>query len=187
MMPNISTSPYLPKKRAPEIAIEWVDVTIDIKVCGVDIKPEERRFVRLYPDMDPQLISSDVLDSRKAETKEKKKPKYKEYEYVAKKDTDRPPPKVLPKLTCDHCGKQFSRKSTLEQHLVTHSETSHDKSWEEVQDAAVKDLEQAISSSSLPGETSLVQSLMATHLNTWSHKKEKEDDMNADKLKKLTC
>eukprot|EP00092_Neocalanus_flemingeri_P002509 GFUD01002685.1.p1 GENE.GFUD01002685.1~~GFUD01002685.1.p1 ORF type:complete len:189 (+),score=53.02 GFUD01002685.1:67-633(+) len=185
MIKNSSRPPFVPKKRAPEVSIEWVDVTIDIKVCGMDILPEERRFVRLFPDMDPKLISSDVLDSRKAETKEKKKPKYKDYEYVPKKDTGRPPPKVLPKLTCNHCGKLFSRKSTLEQHLVTHSATSHDESWEEVQDAAVKDLEQAISPSSLPGEVSIVQNLLASHLNISSQQKEKKRDKleAGDKLK----
>jgi hypothetical protein len=35
-----------PRKKAPEIAIEWQDVVIDIKVCGVDIPAEERGYVR---------------------------------------------------------------------------------------------------------------------------------------------
>ena len=38
---------------------------------------------------------------------------------------------VLPKLTCDHCGKSFSRRSTLEQHLASHD--THNTSWEDVQ------------------------------------------------------
>ena len=28
-------------------------------------------------------------------------------------------PVVLPKLTCSHCGKTFSRQSTLDQHMVS--------------------------------------------------------------------
>ena len=38
-------------------------------------------------------------------------------------------PRVLPKLTCRHCGKTFSRKSTLDQHLVSHSS----ERWADVQ------------------------------------------------------
>ena len=34
------------RKGPPEISIEWMDVTIDIKVCGSDIPPEDRKFVR---------------------------------------------------------------------------------------------------------------------------------------------
>ena len=34
------------RKGPPEISIEWMDVTIDIKVCGPDIPPEDRKFVR---------------------------------------------------------------------------------------------------------------------------------------------
>ena len=66
-----------------------------------------------------------------------------QYEYVPldeagpEEDTAR----VLPKLTCSHCGKTFSRQSTLDQHMVTHSSS---QSWEEVQDAAIQDLEHAI-------------------------------------------
>ena len=136
-------------KSPPEISLEWMDVTIDIKVCGADIPPEDRGFVRLFPQLDPRLLSSDVLDERRARLKEKKKlerPKYKEYEYVQKKEEpkEKAVPKVLPKLTCNHCGKSFSRKSTLDQHMVTHSSTKNNESWEDVQDAAVKDLECAI-------------------------------------------
>jgi len=54
--------------------------------------------------------------------------------------------KVLPKLTCRHCNKTFSRKSTLDQHLVSHSS----ERWADVQDAAIKDLEQAIAFSGEP-------------------------------------
>ena len=39
-----------PRKKVPEIAIEWQDVVIDIKVCGVDIPAEERGYVR-YPEL----------------------------------------------------------------------------------------------------------------------------------------
>ena len=139
----------LPLKSPPEISIEWMDVAIDIKVCGADIPPEDRGFVRLFPQLDPRLLSSDVLDERRARLKEKKKlerPKYKEYEYVQKKEEpkEKVAPKVLPKLTCNHCGKSFSRKSTLDQHMVTHSSTKNNESWEDVQDAAVKDMECAI-------------------------------------------
>ena len=68
--------------------------------------------------------------------------------------------RVLPKLTCRHCNKTFSRKSTLDQHLVSHSS----ERWADVQvdqffsskiksspqDAAIKDLEQAIAFSGEP-------------------------------------
>ena len=37
--------------------------------------------------------------------------------------------RVLPKLTCRHCNKTFSRKSTLDQHLVSHSS----ERWADVQ------------------------------------------------------
>ena len=105
-------------------------------------------MVRLYPDVDPKLISSDVLDRRKAFLKEKKKlekPKYKNYELVPQKEPSKAQSKVLPMLKCEHCGKTFYRKSTLDQHLVTHSSTELNDSWEEVQDAAIKDLERAVS------------------------------------------
>eukprot|EP00090_Calanus_glacialis_P003043 TRINITY_DN12207_c0_g1_i1.p1 TRINITY_DN12207_c0_g1~~TRINITY_DN12207_c0_g1_i1.p1 ORF type:complete len:218 (-),score=47.07 TRINITY_DN12207_c0_g1_i1:379-1032(-) len=150
--------PVPPRKKAPEIAIEWQDVVIDIKVCGVDIPAEERGYVRLFPELDPNLLSSDVLDSRKAFLKEKKKlekPKYKDYELVPRKDPGKSQPKVLPMLKCEHCGKTFYRRSTLDQHLVTHSSTQLNDSWEEVQDAAIKDLERAVSNSSLSGDVSL--------------------------------
>ena len=133
-------------------------------------------MIRLFPQLDPRLLSSDVLDARKSRLKEKKKlerPKYKEYEYIQRKEpTEKAVPKVLPKLTCTHCGKSFSRKSTLDQHMVTHSSTKNNESWEDVQDAAVKDLECAIAfryltsnctglfflsiSSSMTGEASFV-------------------------------
>jgi len=151
--------PVPPRKKVPEIAIEWQDVVIDIKVCGVDIPAEDRGYVRLFPDLDRNLLSSDVLDRRKAFLKEKKKlekPKYRDYELVPKKDPGKSQPKVLPMLKCEHCGKTFYRRSTLDQHLVTHSSTQLNDSWEEVQDAAIKDLERAVSSSSLSGDSSLM-------------------------------
>ena len=70
--------------------------------------------------------------------------------------------RVLPKLTCRHCNKTFSRKSTLDQHLVSHSSerwadvqvdqffSSKIKSSAFFQDAAIKDLEQAIAFSGEP-------------------------------------
>ena len=33
-------------KDIPEISIEWNDVVIDVKVCGVDIPADDRGFVR---------------------------------------------------------------------------------------------------------------------------------------------
>jgi len=46
----------MPEKAPPEISLEWLDVTIDIKVCGADIPPEDRGFVRLFPQLDPRLL-----------------------------------------------------------------------------------------------------------------------------------
>ena len=69
-----------------------------------------------------------------------------QYEYVPLDESsteEDQQPTVLPKLTCNHCGKTFSRQSTLEQHLVIHS-TTGTETWEEIQDAAIKDLENAI-------------------------------------------
>jgi hypothetical protein len=64
------------RRDIPEVAIEWLDVTIDIKVrqmkrvfiqriwtgvllqvCGVDVPLEDRDYVRLYPKLDPMLVS----------------------------------------------------------------------------------------------------------------------------------
>ena len=66
-----------------------------------------------------------------------------QYEYVPLDEAgpEEETARVLPKLTCSHCGKTFSRQVTLDQHMVTHSST---QSWEEVQDAAIQDLEHAI-------------------------------------------
>jgi len=139
------------KKKAPEISIEWQDVVIDIKVCGGDIPVEDRQYVRLFPELDPNLLSSDVLDRRKAFLKEKKKlgkPKFK-YEYELVKEESKSKPRVLPMIKCEHCDKTFYRKSTLDQHLVTHSTTELNHSWEEVQDAAIKDLEREVFNSSI--------------------------------------
>ena len=78
------------RKGPPEIAIEWIDVTIDIrvshplihpekisrvrpkvqhmtilsKVCGLELPPEERGYTSLFPRLDEKLISSDVIDLR---------------------------------------------------------------------------------------------------------------------------
>jgi len=51
-------------------------------------------------------------------------------------------PSTCDQLTCEHCGKRFSRRSTLEQHVALHGATSS-SDWEEIQDAALHDLEQA--------------------------------------------
>ena len=68
-----------------------------------------------------------------------------QYEYVPMDDSDDDQlPTVLPKLSCNHCGKTFSRQSTLEQHMVTHSSSTQAQTWEEVQDAAIQDMEHDI-------------------------------------------
>ena len=44
---------------------------MNFQVCGTDIPPEDRRFVRLFPDFDDSLLCYDTLDARRA--KERKK------------------------------------------------------------------------------------------------------------------
>ena len=39
----------LVRRGPPEISMEWVDVAIDIRVCGLDLPPEERGYLSLYP------------------------------------------------------------------------------------------------------------------------------------------
>ena len=34
-------------------------------MCGADIPPEDRRYVKYYPELDPALLCYDVLDSRR--------------------------------------------------------------------------------------------------------------------------
>jgi hypothetical protein len=58
---------------------------------------------------------------------------------------------VCEQLTCEYCGKRFSRRSTLEQHVALHGATSS-SDWEEIQDAALHDLEQAAAFGALAGE-----------------------------------
>ena len=94
----------------------------------------------LYPQVDPSLLSYDVLDTISRRAAGDNSGVVEEEEEEEEEDQ----PTVLPKLTCSHCGKTFSRKSTLEQHMVTHSTNKDNESWEEVQDAAIDDLEQAI-------------------------------------------
>ena len=89
----------------------------------------------LYPQLDPSLLSYEVLDTIKTRTTN---------DTSGEEEEEEDQPTVLPKLTCRHCGKTFSRKSTLEQHMVTHSTAEDNETWEEVQDAAIDDLEQAI-------------------------------------------
>ena len=91
----------------------------------------------LYPRLDPSLLSYDVLDTRRRRAAE-------DHSEEEEEEEEEDQPTVLPKLTCSHCGKTFSRKSTLDQHMVTHSTTEDNETWEEVQDAAIDDLEQAI-------------------------------------------
>ena len=90
----------------------------------------------LYPQVDPSLLSYDVVDTmtRRAAGDNSGE----------EEEEEEDQPTVLPKLTCSHCGKTFSRKSTLDQHMVTHSTNEDNETWEEVQDAAIDDLEQAI-------------------------------------------
>ena len=95
----------------------------------------------LYPKVDPSLLSYDVLDTISRRAAGEKSGVLEEEE---EEEEEEDQPTVLPKLTCSHCGKTFSRKSTLEQHMVTHSTSEDNETWEEVQDAAIDDLEQAI-------------------------------------------
>ena len=46
MIVNPIKSGGMTVKTPPDISLEWIDVTIDIKVCGADIPPEDRGFVR---------------------------------------------------------------------------------------------------------------------------------------------
>ena len=114
-------------------------------MCGREVPPEERKFVKLYPHLDPALLSYEVLDARRLELRRREKARS-QYQYVEESsgEEDEPQPTVLPKLVCKTCGKTFSRQSTLDQHLVTHSRNEDNESWEDVQDAAIEDLEQAI-------------------------------------------
>ena len=105
-------------------------------MCGGEIPQEESRFVSLFPHLDSSLLSYDVLDNLRRRAEEENSGEEEEEEESQ--------PTVLPKLTCRHCGKTCSRKSTLEQHMVTHSTAEDNETWEEVQDAAIDDLEQAI-------------------------------------------
>ena len=93
----------------------------------------------LFPQLDASLLSYDVLDTIRRRAREDNSGEEEEEE-----EEEESQPAVLPKLTCSHCGKTFSRKSTLEQHMVTHSTSEDNETWEEVQDAAIDDLEQAI-------------------------------------------
>ena len=93
----------------------------------------------LFPQLDASLLSYDVLDTIRRRATEDDFGEEEEEE-----EEEENQPAVLPKLTCRHCGKTFSRKSTLEQHMVTHSTSEDNETWEEVQDAAIDDLEQAI-------------------------------------------
>ena len=108
-------------------------------MCGGEIPQEDRRFVSLFPQLDASLLSYDVLDTIRRRAREDNSGEEEEEE-----EEEENQPAVLPKLTCRHCGKTFSRKSTLEQHMVTHSTSEDNETWEEVQDAAIDDLEQAI-------------------------------------------
>merc|ERR1711953_388068 len=84
------------RKDPPEISIEWLDVNIEIKVCGGEIPQEERRFVSLYPQLDPSLLSYEVLDTIKTRPNE---------DTSGEEEEEEDQPTVLPKLTCRHCGK----------------------------------------------------------------------------------
>ena len=76
-------------------------------------------------------------ESRHLYRKERKKLQKFEYKLVPNAP-EKPSSKVLPKLTCSHCGKTFSRRSTLEQHIASHIVDEHNSSWEDVQDAALQ-------------------------------------------------
>merc|ERR1719367_2430448 len=162
-----------------------MDVTIDIKVCGSDIPPEDRKFVRLYPELDQSLLSYDVMDARK-EKKRPDKNRHNQYEYVPLDESsteEDQQPTVLPKLTCNHCGKTFSRQSTLEQHLVIHS-TTGTETWEEIQDAAIKDLENAIAYGTDPSQITLSRQTRLLERKSGSVDEEEEisppDDLDED-------
>ena len=112
-------------------------------MCGGEIPPEERRFVKLYPQLDPSLLSLEVLDARRSGGRRREKARG-QYEYVEENSGEEDQSTVLPKLNCKTCGKTFSRQSTLDQHMVTHSRNEDNESCEDVQDAAIEDLEQAV-------------------------------------------
>ena len=46
---GVVRSAPLVRRGPPEISMEWVDVTIDIRVCGLELPPEERGYLSLYP------------------------------------------------------------------------------------------------------------------------------------------
>lgn len=148
------------------MAIEWRDVTIDIKVCGVDVPPEDRDFVRLYPHLDPMLVSREEVDATKGRFRKKREKLQKfEYKLVQPDPADPVVPKVLPKLTCEYCGKSFSRRSTLEQHVALHGATNT-TDWEEIQDAALHDLEEAAAFGLLAGELGYAATLAKNNVRT---------------------
>ena len=124
-------------------ALENVCSLLVLKVCGGEIPPEERKFVSLYPRPDPSLLTYQLMEAGRPEGRRRERTRT-QYEYVEDTSGEEDQPTVLPKLTCDHCGKSFSRKSTLDQHIVTHSRNEDSETWEDVQDAAIDDLEQAI-------------------------------------------
>ena len=87
-------------------------------------------------------------------------------------------------LTCEHCGKSFSRRSTLEQHVALHG-AANTTDWEEIQDAALIDLEQAAAFGALAGELSYANfvdafSSLARAALPGDRQGEKDDDDDDD-------
>merc|ERR1712242_127289 len=80
----------------PEISIEWENVEIEVKVMG----PHQLGggYVRLFPDLDQNLLSSEELDQLKRNEKELRRKERQQMNHPKQKDV----PSVL---QCNICSK----------------------------------------------------------------------------------